>query len=186
MWGNEKIDSKYSRRKESNCWKAQIVLRATQSRHTDREAGDEEQDSVIVRNGETDSWDYPNTPGGKTGPDDGPVQVQQNMTETVHGNSIHASPSGQDKTWGKKLNWTQIAKVQRPVQKGIPPALLKRIRRSQKALNQQQMRVRMEPWLTALYFKNMCRGTFGALRGAVSECFPKRAILGLRFLGGSI
>lgn len=82
--------------------------------------------------------------------------------------------------------WADIVKLHKPSNSDLPTSMMEKIQATQKMLDQQQLRFRVEPVPEAVYFKNLRRGPIGSLRRALRKCLPAWAILGLSFVGGSI
>lgn len=106
-----------------------------------------------------------------------------------HSQQIEQSAENSAKTTprGKKLNWAEITKLNRPeTAKIIPTTLHTKIQKRRQLLIEDKYKQTQEPKPCALYFKNIRRGPLGAIRHALRECLPSWALLGLDFVGSSI
>lgn len=105
----------------------------------------------------------------ENGPNIGNAKDYRNGLSIEQENSARNASIRQENPQKMKLNRAQITKLQRLVQASIPSTLLEKIRRSQSALDQQQIGVEMESRPTAAYFRNGCRGPIGVLCKALSK-----------------
>lgn len=115
----------------------------------------------------------------------GPMESTQNRHKTAKISNGNKETKASRETGGKKISSVGIVK-NNISENNTPPLVQERIAKARKILDQNIVRVTIEPSPVAVYIKNVRRGPTGTIRSGLQQSLPICAFLRFSFIGASV